>query len=341
MQFNTNPPPLPTIEMEFFEFEPSSDRKSNQGQHKFEILYMRKKNKHISYQLWEKIHKPNLNNQVESPFQNGVIVELHGGAYVGGNPHLGFSHLQYLVDWLELPVLALDYRLAPEFPVTGMYQIKDSVAVIIELLHQKYKVPMHKIHLIGESAGGGLVLNCIQYIQEQFVEKSVVSHNVGIAVAISPWTDVSMKYTLKAYEENANKDSQISVEAIKCTRGFVIGRPLTPEVVPKKIDEKDYELWYVSPLYGDVKKLTSARLLLTVSRFEILRDDAILMYEKIIADDKTRINNVQLWIHNSTLHCLPFLTPYVPEAMTAVLNIGYYMKREMEEIYGSYSGVYA
>ncbi|ETO20621.1 putative acetyl-hydrolase [Reticulomyxa filosa] len=189
---------------------------------------------------------------------------------------------------------------------------------------------MHKIHLIGESAGGGLILSTLQYIQEKYVETSIVASNVGLAVLLSPFTDMSLKYTHSSYEENKNKDAHLSLNMITSVREFVSGIRNAEGQKTKDFDDKLFELWYISPIYGNVRKMTSARILFTVSQYEILRDDSVQMYNKIKSEDKTR--KVDIWFYNSTVHALPVLAPYIPEAMDAVLNIAFYMKHHIAEL---------
>ena len=77
-----------------------------------------------------------------------VIVHLHGGAYIVGSPTASATMAVPVVRRTGLPVVSVDYRLAPEHPCPAA--IKDAAAVCRALAAEGGVAAMY-----GESAGGG------------------------------------------------------------------------------------------------------------------------------------------------------------------------------------------
>merc|ERR550525_104311 len=91
-------------------------------------------------------------------------------------------------DLIVPPIMAFDYRLAPECPFPC--QKVDISFMIKEYLHNELGVPMNRIYLIGDSAGGMLSLLFMQDLAESV--NYYVSRNLGGAVLISPGCDWTM-----------------------------------------------------------------------------------------------------------------------------------------------------
>ncbi|ETO18788.1 hypothetical protein RFI_18458, partial [Reticulomyxa filosa] len=87
-------PPLPLINVEIFHLWQSGLFTDDHPQGSLELMYIRKETQHIPYTKWNEIH--NENGGVESPFRNGVIVEIHGGGYVSMDFYIGYTYLQYV-----------------------------------------------------------------------------------------------------------------------------------------------------------------------------------------------------------------------------------------------------
>lgn len=81
----------------------------------------------------------------------------------------------------EASVLFVDYRLAPEHPFPAAYD--DAVAVYRTLVASG--VPVERIVLMGDSAGGNLVLAVLAHLRSEQLPKPAV------AVALCPWVDLA------------------------------------------------------------------------------------------------------------------------------------------------------
>lgn len=109
----------------------------------------------------------------------GVLLYLHGGAYLAGSPATHRAICAQLARLAGLDVCALDYRLAPEhrFPAAR----DDAVAAFLELLTRGY--PPQRIALGGDSAGGHLTLVTALRLRELGVPTPAA------LVCLSPLTD--------------------------------------------------------------------------------------------------------------------------------------------------------
>jgi acetyl esterase/lipase len=88
----------------------------------------------------------------------GVVIHIHGG---GWSAMSSASHQNYTRTWanmVDVPVLSIDYRLAPEFPFPAA--LNDCIRLyrwVVECSHLKFGQKPEKIVLVGDSAGGNLV----------------------------------------------------------------------------------------------------------------------------------------------------------------------------------------
>ncbi len=82
---------------------------------------------------------------------NGMVLYLHGGAYVQGSINTSRALAARLALASQTSTLSLDYRLAPEHPYPAA--VDDAFDVYCELLKTH---PGRPIAVTGDSAGGGL-----------------------------------------------------------------------------------------------------------------------------------------------------------------------------------------
>ena len=83
-----------------------------------------------------------------------AILYTHGGAYVSGFPSTHEPLIARLAQSTKIPVMAYEYRLAPEYPYPAA--LEDALAAFDYLLEKGYAES--DIALCGDSAGGGLTL---------------------------------------------------------------------------------------------------------------------------------------------------------------------------------------
>ncbi|GIZ12020.1 alpha/beta hydrolase [Pseudomonas sp. NCCP-436] len=92
----------------------------------------------------------------------GVLLYLHGGAFMIGGPDTHRGLCASLAKESALAVCALDYRLAPEHPFPAARD--DVVAAYRQLLESGYRA--QQIAIGGDSAGGNLALiGCLRILE--------------------------------------------------------------------------------------------------------------------------------------------------------------------------------
>jgi len=112
-----------------------------------------------------------------------LILYLHGGGYVFGSPTSHMPVLASLARKARARILAVDYRLAPEHACPAA--IDDVVAVWRWWLSRG--VDPAKITIMGDSAGGGLVLTSLMAMRDADLPRP------GRAALLSPWTDLAVE----------------------------------------------------------------------------------------------------------------------------------------------------
>jgi len=109
-----------------------------------------------------------------------LIVYLHGGGYVQGDPELEGQTVTPLVEALGRPVLSVRYPLWWESPPPA--DVERVVAVLGELLKER---EASSIVLMGTSAGGGLALRST-------LRMKALGEPMPAALVLStPWTDIT------------------------------------------------------------------------------------------------------------------------------------------------------
>jgi epsilon-lactone hydrolase len=223
------------------------------------------------------------------------VLYLHGGSYVAGWPGIYRDLTWRLATLCRARVLCIDYRLAPEHPFPAA--LDDAVAAYRWLLAQG--ADPHRIALMGDSAGGGLVFATMLRLRDEGVELPAA------AVAVSPWTDLAL--TGESLRSNAAIDPLVPVE-------------LAPRAVDLYLAGADPRNPYASPLYGDPTGLPPALIL--VGGDDVLRDDAVRMADKMRAAG-CRVE-IEVWPH--MWHVWLMLMRVMPEAKAAIVRIARFMQ---------------
>lgn len=92
----------------------------------------------------------------ESP----LLLYFHGGGFFGGSPDVIEELMKVIVENEAIPVVSVDYRLAPENPYpAGHEDCYESLKWVYENA-QKLGVDKQKIVISGDSAGGNLAQYC-------------------------------------------------------------------------------------------------------------------------------------------------------------------------------------
>ncbi len=229
----------------------------------------------------------------ENPNTDKIILQLHGGGYVGAmrNAYRMFAGLYSEVSH-GMSVLTIDYRVAPENPYPAA--LEDAVAAYRWLLEQGWF--SEQIIVAGDSAGGGLAMALCHYLKDHGMQVPC-----GI-IAMSPWTDLTASG--ESYETNYDKD------------------PLFGGTRDSLIYNKDYVGdhdpmdAYISPLFGDFRGFPP--MLIQVGSYEMLLSDSV----SVAAKAREQGVKVRLSIYEGMFHIFQMAAKMLPESKRAWTEIG-------------------
>lgn len=209
-----------------------------------------------------------------NPVENAgdkMMIYVHGGCFVIGSVHSHGALVSHLAETLGLPVLFVEYSLAPEKPYP--HGVNDLFSVY-QYVRQNY--PEREIIMMGDSAGAALITAVLVNIKESgisFPERLVM---------ISPWLDLSCSNP--SITANADLDPVLTKEKIQQYASlYRAGRDIES----------------INPISRLVEKFPATLIL--VGTDEILLDDSKALYEKISnSNSKTTLSLYQgqhhVWI---------------------------------------------
>jgi acetyl esterase/lipase len=226
---------------------------------------------------------------------DGVWLYLHGGAWtLGWNPaHRWLA--AHLARATGLRLLALDYRLAPEFPYPAA--LDDCLAVYRWLLRQG--IPPERLIIGGDSAGGNLTLTTMLALREagQPLPRA--------ALCLSPATDLARRGET-AVSDDAGLPVNWGAEQIRSYLGHT-----------------DPRLPLVSPTYADLSGLPP--LLIQAGGDEWLRHDA----ERLAQRARNAGVDVTLQVWPGMWHVFQILVPFMRESREAVAAIAAFVGEQV------------
>ncbi len=181
----------------------------------------------------------------------GYVFQLHGGGFRIGRPEFESLFAEALVKRCQVEVVVPQYRLAPEGPFPA--GLIDAHECLLALRDEVGKAPLI---VGGDSAGGGLAAS-LGVIRGEIIDGLVL---------LSPWLD--LRVSAASYASNAATDPMFSRESASIAaelylQGFDPAHPL------------------VSPLLAPIT--TYPPTLISVGTGEVLRDDSMLFYEKLLS----------------------------------------------------------
>ncbi|MCI2068701.1 MAG: alpha/beta hydrolase [Bacilli bacterium] len=189
--------------------------------------------------------------------EDSLLIYIHGGGFTAGSSKARLPFITALATTCHLNVLSIDYSLSPEaiYPQA----LNDCQKVYEEILK---KFDSRRIALIGESAGGNLVLALALKLKDEKIALP------SCLIALSPVTQLD--YLTESYTKNAKHD-------------YVVSKEMSEEVLKVYLggDRVKAKEAYASPLYGDLKGLPP--IFLNASDQEVLEDDSRLFYQKAVA----------------------------------------------------------
>ncbi len=219
-----------------------------------------------------------------------AILYIHGGGWVAGAPWNHRALTWRLAEQTQSTVYAIEYRLAPEHPFPA--GLEDCVAAYGALLDMG--IAPGGIIIGGDSAGGNLTFATALKLKQDGLPQPA-----GL-VALSPATE--MADHLPSHHSNINRDAMFNEKLFDTVRtAYFPGQDGTNPLL--------------SPLRGDVSGL--APTLIQCSRDEMLRDDGVMMAEKL---NKAGVSTtLEVW--PKVFHVWQITADMLPEARKAIANI--------------------
>ena len=229
----------------------------------------------------------------ENPSQDHVMLQLHGGGYMGAvrNAYYVFAGLYNEVSH-GCNVLTPDYRVAPEHPYPAA--LEDAVASYQWLLDKGYYG--EQIIVAGDSAGGGLAMALCMYLKDHHMPMP------GGVVAMSPWTDLTASG--ESYETNYERDPLFGN-----TKDSLI-------YVNDYAGDHDKMDCYISPLFGDFRGFPP--MLIQVGSLEMLLSDSV----SVAAKAREQGIRVRLSIYEGMFHVFQMAYLNIPESKKAWAEVG-------------------
>lgn len=223
-----------------------------------------------------------------------AILYFHGGGFHAGSIHTHRDLLGRISRASNVPVLAINYRLAPEHPFPAA--LEDALTAYRWLLEQY--LPSHLI-FAGDSAGGGLVLSlCLKLKLENLPQPAA-------AICLCPQVDLTL--SSPSIKTNEGKD-WAKIELLKTV----------PRDYCRGMDPKNP---LISPYFGDLHGLPP--LLIQVGMLELLYDEAVAIAEKA----KKSGVHVTLEKMAELGHCWQVFASKVPEGRESIEQIGKFVKK--------------
>ncbi len=231
--------------------------------------------------------------------RSGVVLYVHGGGFVSCSSATHRPIAAALARFTRRAVLSVDYRLAPEARLPAAH---DDVAAAFDWLCSS-GVPAQEIAIVGDSAGGNLVLSLAIRRRDQGL-----SAPAGV-VAFSPWTDL------------AGRSASVRTNDGRCAmfRSANIG-----EFAVAALGGDRAEAPTVSPAYADLHDLPP--VLIHVGSTELLLDDARRVHDGIRRSN----GECQLRVYDDVPHGWQMLVPWVPEATASLRDAASFIDTVLE-----------
>jgi len=229
----------------------------------------------------------------------GIILYLHGGAFVNGNSVTHRAIGSHLAEYSGCRVLVLNYHLSPEavFPQA----LED---VVMSLRHLSQSQAGAKVALCGDSAGANLALTAALYLREK-------NHELPCALGLlCPWTDLTM--SCASHQTNAHLDPYFpnSDRLHACAKLYAGTKTITDPLI--------------SPLFADLTGLPP--ILSHIGSFEAFYDETFALHQKAIDSGVA----AQIETFPAMWHVWQHFVGLMPEATTSIQKMAQFLKEHLD-----------
>jgi monoterpene epsilon-lactone hydrolase len=230
----------------------------------------------------------------------GVLLYLHGGGFVCGSPITHRQLAARISASSGLPVLLLDYRLAPEFPFPAAAE--DALAAYRWLLTEGYAPG--QIVVGGDSAGGHLTACLLADIAQAKLPMP------SAAIMLSPFLDLTGS-------ELAARDAALRDPFVPPNYAMWCGQAYAGEALltHRRLDVLK------------VRKRGWPPVLIQVGGTECLLSDSERMAQSLRASGG--YCDLQVW--PGQVHVFHWFAPFLPEANAALRHIGEFIREVADE----------
>lgn len=218
------------------------------------------------------------------------ILYLHGGGYFMCSPASHRPLTAGLAKEANRRVLSINYRQGPDHAFPAW--LEDAVSAYRYLLEQGYAA--NKMVIGGDSAGGNLVLSCLQQLRNEGLPLPAA------AFCISPWADLAGESA--SVDTNEAHDVMLARNSLRSLgryhlRGQDAADPL------------------LSPVHADFSGFPP--LMIQVGSTEILRDDSYSVAER--ASEAGVEVRLEEW--RDLPHVFHLFSRYIPEGRRAIRHL--------------------
>ena len=230
---------------------------------------------------------------------NGVVLYLHGGAYMSGSCITHRALAGRLASASSSPTMVIDYRLAPEHPFPAA--LDDALAAYQALV----ATSPGPIALAGDSAGAGLALALVLRLRELQLPQPCA------LALMSPWTDLAL--TSETHQTRASVDPYFpTTERLAASaRAYAGDAGLTHPLV--------------SPHYADLSGLPP--MLIHVGEHETLINDSLWLAERV----KAAGGHAEVKVWPGMWHVWQALGGKMREADQSIEELGTFLKDQIPQ----------
>ncbi|AHH94199.1 alpha/beta hydrolase [Kutzneria viridogrisea] len=219
-----------------------------------------------------------------------VVLYFHGGGFRAGSAAAFSGFASQIAVTLGVPLLVLDYRLAPEHPFPAA--VEDCRLAYEWVLDEGYAP--HRVAFLGDTSGGGLALSTLLAARDAGVPQPAA------AACLSPILDLTA--SADSYRRFAEHDP-------------IGGRAQVLSSAADYLNGTDPRDPLASPLYSDLSGL--APVLVQAGDREVLVDDAAELVDRITKAGGRAV--LDLW--PDLIQFWHLFAPDVPESTAALLAV--------------------
>lgn len=230
---------------------------------------------------------------------DAAVLYFHGGAFVAGSPATHRELAARVSMAAGAPVLALDYRLAPEHPFPAA--VNDAARAYRWLLDEGH--PPGRLMVGGDSSGGGLALQTLLSLRDEGVPVPAAAFFMS---PVTDWVDLSGE----SYATRAAADPLVTPAQCRYTASLYAGGTTADSLL---LRPTEMDLSGLPPLW------------VQAGEDEVLLSDA----ERLAARAAGAGVEVSFTAWPGMWHVFQAAARYVPEARRSLEELGGFLREKL------------